>query len=126
MIPSSKFDQEAVSVLQNASDHEVLENAEALLEWLQDRNWPVFDGVATKLSNYGLELQVYIENILHGTDAIWKANIVGHLMPKFSHEAQMKYNGILNELLSKAQEADYEEGLVDYVELQLSRISKIT
>lgn len=111
MIPKSKFDQEAVLVLQNASDVAVLEDAEALLEWLQDCNWPVFDGVVTKLSDYGLELKAPIENILHGTDTIWKANIIGHLIPKFSYKAQMKYKEILNELLANAQNADYEEGV---------------
>lgn len=126
MIPSSKCDEEAVLALQNAPDNEVLKNAEVLLEWLQDCNWPVFGGVATKLSNYGLELQAPIENILRGTDSIWKANIMGHLIPKFSQEAQIKYSEILKELLYQAQKNYYEEGLIDYVEIQLSRISKIT
>ncbi len=42
MIPKDKYDEESIKLLQLASDGDVIENAEQLLEWLQDSNWPVF------------------------------------------------------------------------------------
>jgi hypothetical protein len=121
MIPSSKYDLEAVDALQKASDEEALKDADTLLEWLQDCNWPVFEGITGKLSLYGFELYEPIENILLGTDAIWKANIVGHLIPKFSCESQLIYNELLKNLLNNPSSSDFEEGLVDFIEEQLSR-----
>jgi hypothetical protein len=121
MIPSSKYDLEAVDALQKASDEEALKDADTLLEWLQDCNWPVFEGITGKLSLYAFELYEPIENILLGTDAIWKANIVGHLIPKFSCESQLIYNELLKNLLNNPSSSDFEEGLVDFIEEQLSR-----
>ena len=126
MIPSSKYDLEAVDALRIASDEEVLKSADVLLEWLQDCNWPVFQGIAGKLSLYGFELYESIENILLGTDVIWKANIVGYLIPKFSSESQLRYNKLLTELLKNTSDSDFEEGLIDFIEVQLSRNAKIT
>jgi len=126
MIPSSKFDLEAIEALQKASDYDVLQNSDVLLEWLQDCNWPVFEGVVEKLSPYGFELRESIENILLGTDSIWKANIVGHLIPKFSCESQLSYTKLLTKLLDNPSHSDYEEGLIDYVEIQLSCNMKST
>lgn len=126
MIPSSKFDLETVAELQKASDNEVLQNADVLLEWLKDCNWPVFDGVVEKLSLYGFELRESIENILLGNDSIWKANIVGHLIPKFSCESQLSYTKVLTKLLQNPSSSDCEEGLIDYIEIQLSPNVKCT
>lgn len=126
MIPSSKYDLEAVDTLQRASDEEVLKSADALLEWLQDCNWPVFEGIAGKLSLHGFDLYESIENILLGTDSIWKTNIVGHLIPKFSCESQLRYDELLTKLLNNPSNSDFEEGLVDFIEVQLSRNAKST
>jgi hypothetical protein len=126
MIPTSKYDLEAVDALKNASAEEVLRNADKLLEWLQDCNWPVFEGVISKLSRYGFELYEPIARILLGTDSIWKANIVGYLIPKFSGESQLRYNELLTRLIKNPSSSDFEEGLIDFIEVQLSRNAKIT
>ena len=44
MIPSDKFDEEAIQKLKEASGQEIIEKANELLVWLQDCNWPVFPG----------------------------------------------------------------------------------
>ena len=126
MIPSSKHDLSAVDILNRASDEEVLKVADELLAWLQDCNWPVFEGITGRLSHYGFELYESIESILLGTDTIWKANIVGHLIPKFSSESQQRYDELLKDLLKKPSNSDFEEGLIDFIEVQLSRNEKIT
>jgi len=126
MIPTSKYDLEAVDALKNASAEEVLRDADKLLEWLQDCNWPVFEGVIGKLSHYGFELYEPIARILHGTDSIWKANIVGFLIPNFSDESQLRYNELLTRLIKNPSDSDFEEGLIDFIEVQLSRNAKIT
>jgi len=124
VIPTSKFDLEAIEELQNAEDSEVLENAEELLNWLQDINWPVFEGICIRLSNLGHELHDSIRNILLETDSILKSNIVGYLLPKFSLEAQSKYTQELKKILINPSNSDFEEGLIDFVEILLSQNDK--
>ena len=98
----------------------MIENADQLLEWLQDRNWPVFKGVVNRLSVLGNELVLPINNILKGNDSIWKANIVGYLIPSFSKESQLLYTKSLETLLAEFDENDLREGVIDFVEMQLS------
>ena len=120
MIPKEKNDEEAIKRLMSASDDQVIENADQLLEWLQDINWPVFKGIVKRLSVLGNELVVPISNIMESDDSIWKANIVGHLIPSFSKESQKLYTTSLKKLLAEYDENDLREGVIDYVEIQLS------
>lgn len=91
------------------------------LAWLQDRNWPVFDGVVKRRSSLGTELKEPIFQILSGNDSIWKANMVGYLIPKFTDSAQNCYTEELKYLLNNASSSDIKKGLVDYIEIQLTK-----
>ncbi|MEM7359898.1 MAG: DUF5071 domain-containing protein [Pseudomonadota bacterium] len=121
MTPISKSDKEAVAALQLAPDNEVLDNAEKLLLWLQDVNWPIFEDVVSRLSFLGMELHENILKILEGDDSIWKADIVGHLIPRFSKSAQTKYISALQDMLKSPSNNDFQEGLIDFIEIQLSK-----
>lgn len=124
MIPTNKYDEEGIQKLKSATDDQVIENADQLLEWLQDSNWPVFKGVISRLSVLGNELVEPINNILEGNDSIWKANIVGHLIPSFSKESQQLYTISLEKLLAELDENDLREGVIDFVAKQLSNSKK--
>ncbi len=126
MVPRNKFDLEAIDSLNIADDAAVLEVADELLSWLQDVNWPVFQGIAQRLSNLGNELQDPIEKILSGDDSAWKANLIGHLIPKFSVEAQLLYMKQLKFLLEKHDENDVNEGVIEYVKTQLENAERYT
>ncbi len=126
MIPQSKYDEESIELLKQTSDKDVIEVADLLLEWLQDINWPVFKGVICRLSPLGNELKVPVTEILEGSDSIWKANIVGHLIPSFDKEAQEIYTCTLEKLLEEFDENDLYEGVIDFVEIQLANVSKNT
>lgn len=120
MVPTNKHDLEAVKALQSASDDQVINNAEELLEWLQDANWPVFNGVVNRLSRLGDRLLVPINRILNGDDSVWKANIVGHLIPSFSLENQQLYVKSLESVLAEYKDNDLREGVIDFIEMQLA------
>ena len=126
MIPKDKQDEQSIILLQSASNEEVIEKAEQLLEWLQDKNWPVFEGVVKRLSCLGNELEAPVSKILEGSDSKWKANIIGHLIPSFSHESQLRYSESLKILLAKYDENDLREGVIDFVEIQLSNAKEYT
>ncbi|MFB9216524.1 DUF5071 domain-containing protein [Vibrio sinaloensis] len=122
MIPKDKYDLDAITMLVMASDDYILENSFDLLNWLQDCNWPVFEGVVKRLSSLGDLLQKDVECILDGDDCILKANIVGYLIPSFEHDHQKLYEKQLRELLETPSNEDFQEGLVDYIEILLARI----
>lgn len=126
IIPTNKHDKEAIRVLLSATDDQVINNAEELLEWLQDVNWPVFNGVLNRLSHLGGRLVVPVTKILKGCDSVWKANIIGYLIPSFSHEHQQLYTKLLESLLSEYSESDLREGVIDFIEAQLSNDRKNT
>lgn len=126
MIPADKHDEASIKLLQIASDEEVLENAEKLLEWLQDINWPVFEGIAQRLSSLGDDLVAPITRILESSDSIWKANVIGYLIPSFSPETQKLYIESLEKLLAQRDDSDLREGVIGFVEIQLSNTKKNT
>jgi len=126
MLPTDKHDLDSVSALRDAADSEVLKNTAELLQWLEDCNWPVFEGVTERLSSLGEELYGDISDLLRCDDTILKANIVGHLIPKFDIDAQLLYADLLKDMLVNPSSADFEEGLVDFIEMQLSNVAKNT
>lgn len=124
MVPLDKHDEEALKELAIASDDTVLANADALLEWLQDANWPVYQGVLNRLIPLGHRLVQPLSEILRGDDSSWKSLIVCDLIGGFDTSAQVLYSDILSQVLLAASQDDYREGLIDYVEIQLSSIAK--
>jgi len=126
MIPKDKFDLQAVHELSEVSDQDVVDIADQLLEWLADANWPVFDGVLSRLSLIGDDLVAPVQTIISGTDGAWKANIVYSLIPKFSIETQLKYKGMLENLASSIDQEDIDEHAVEYAEALLASFSRNT
>lgn len=119
MIPQDKCDEKSIELLRSAADREVLENADQLLVWLQDVNWPVFDGVVKRLALLGDALVNPVNAVLEGDDSMWKANIVGYLIPSFSRSAQTLYTTSLESLLARGNEQDMSEGVIDFIEIHL-------
>lgn len=126
MIPLSKNDLKSIENLDSVSDEEILEHLPQLLEWLKDCNWPVFQPICRRISKLKTGFNTEIQNVLNGSDTIWKCNIVGHLFPSMELQKVESFESPLLNLLNKATMQDYEEGLIDYVEIQLSRIAKST
>jgi hypothetical protein len=122
MVPLNKFDLKAIENLEEASDEEVLANADELLVLLQDKNWPIYAGVINRLLPIGGSLVEPISKVLKGNDSIWKSWIVHDLIGGFDSQVQSLYAPVLNEMLLSASQDDYREGLIDYVEIQLSKI----
>jgi hypothetical protein len=124
MIPKNKHDEETVALLRQATDDEVIEVAEPLLDWLKDRNWPIFDGVVARLSALGCDLVDPINSVFEGDDSIWKANIIAHLIPAFSYSDQQLYVEALEKLIATWDENDLREGVIDLAEVQLANVKK--
>ncbi|KAJ9445453.1 hypothetical protein DIPPA_00794 [Diplonema papillatum] len=110
-IPVHKCDLAACRALQRASDDIVGPNAAALLEWVQDVNWPVAGPVMERLallrSDYLLEPLRYI--LRDSGDAVWKYWVLSCLLPKCGAAVQQALFGEAERLALHPSEGDAEE-----------------
>ncbi|MGE7777021.1 DUF5071 domain-containing protein [Chitinophaga sp. NPDC101104] len=75
-IPAGKSDDDAIEILHRTPWGEVKPHAMALLEWLQDMNWPISRPVFEYLEPRVNALFPEILDIFAKNDDIWKANML--------------------------------------------------
>ncbi|MHA3916746.1 DUF5071 domain-containing protein [Halovulum sp. GXIMD14793] len=81
-IPKDKFDLEALARAKMLGFPELDPAIPALLEWLQDMNWPVANDVANLLAGAGPAIVPHIRFVLSSDDAVWKYWVLSTLLPK--------------------------------------------
>ena len=79
-IPKSKFDDEAVALLQTMTPDQIREDVPALLEWLQDANWPIYPKVRDYLIPYVNDIKEEILEVFQTYDDTWKRNMLCGLL----------------------------------------------
>ena len=72
LVPANKFDFAAVERAKAAGQAALIPHYPALLEWLQDANWPVAEPVAQMLTGAGPEIVPSILDILRTDDDFWQ------------------------------------------------------
>jgi hypothetical protein len=87
-VPASKFDLDAVARARAAGYPEIGPVLPALLEWLQDGNWPVAGALVDVLALVGTPIGPHIVGILRGSDDIWKYWVLTMLAPRLSVDAR--------------------------------------
>lgn len=88
LVPKDKFDDFNIGRLKQLTDKEIEPILPALLEWIQDCNWPIAKEVLPVLALHQSALVPFILSVLspEGKDDIWKYWIITCLMPLFSEE----------------------------------------
>ena len=86
LIPKNKYDISNIEKLKQLTTKEIEPILPALLEWIQDRNWPVAEALLPVLALHQSALTPLIMNILSPKeeDNIWKYYIITCLLPLFS------------------------------------------
>lgn len=106
LVPESKFDLEACSNLEKASDTQILPYLNEILEWTEDYNWPVAPPIYRRLSKMGLDLVGPLQSILKSNDICWKYFIIFFLLQDLKKEV---LNSLKTELIRIAQSPDEDE-----------------
>ncbi|MBW8682711.1 DUF5071 domain-containing protein [Chitinophaga rhizophila] len=75
-IPKQKLDMEAVAFLQTCDFEDIRQDVPELLEWLQDLNWWVGDGIGEYLRPYANDIKSEILAVLHTNDDQWKYGVM--------------------------------------------------
>lgn len=106
MLPSDKFDVEAVAQIEHMRIDVIEPYLPELLTWVQDGNWPVAEPLATALAKLGAPVVPSVLAVLSGTDAIWKYWCIELLVKRLSRDARVQMQ---DQLLSLAQSPSLEE-----------------
>lgn len=86
LVPKNKFDSSHIEDLKRLTDKEIAPILPALLEWIQDMNWPVAHKVLPVLALHQSSLIPHILKALapEEKDDMWKYWIITCLLPLFS------------------------------------------
>ena len=89
LIPKDKFDNSNIEKLKPLTDREIEPILPALLEWVRDRNWPIFDDILSVLILHQTSVIPYIHSAFSPKegDNVWKYWIITCLIPLFSEES---------------------------------------
>ncbi len=80
-IPKTKGDMQAVKTLKKLPFESIKADVPALLEWMQDINWPVAGGIVRYLAPHVNEIKESLLNILKSNDDdTWKYSIIAFLI----------------------------------------------
>lgn len=115
LVPIGKVDDVACTNLKVASDEALTPHIEALLECLQDLNWPIAAPVSERLSKLGLELVQPIKNIILGVDEVWKYWIISHLLYQIRADVFCELRCTLNSMKLHPTKGEREEEVFDVV-----------
>jgi hypothetical protein len=115
LVPIGKGDDVACQNIKVASDQELIPHIEALLECLQDLNWPIAGPVSERLSKLGVELVAPIQNILLGIDEVWKYWIISDLLYQVRDEVFCELRFTLNRIRLHPTKSEREEEVFDAV-----------
>lgn len=107
LLPEHKADVDKLPAL--AASLLTDEQLPPLLEWLQDMNWPVAEGVSHLLSAYPAALVPHINNVLHSGDAIWIYNVLNRIVLHSPPEVQRRYRTSLSRLATAPTDDERDE-----------------
>lgn len=80
IVPKDKFDHESVDNLKKCSFEDIKQYIPALLEWLQDANWPVAGPIFNYFKPHINDIDDEIVKILRTDDEVWKYWILNGLI----------------------------------------------
>lgn len=109
IVPKDKSDLHACERLAEACDEVVVLHIDALLECLQDLNWPIAGPVADRIQKLDERLILPVRKILLGTDEVWKYWIVTYLLFHVREEVFQGLRFTLNRILKYPTAGEVEE-----------------
>lgn len=110
MLPTDKMDTERAEAIITLGFPAVEPILPALLEWMQDINWPVAQVLQPFLASIGGPLAPHIRNVLQTDDDIWKDWVLRYIVAQ-SSELQTMLRGDLERLSTSPTWGEHAEQL---------------
>ena len=111
LIPIDKSDVARASAAVDAGYPTVKPILGALIEWLQDCNWPVARVLLPLLQSVGAPIAPHIWPVLNSNDDIWKYWVIGQLLPSLPEDAALQFRPVLARLSRHPRENERAEQL---------------
>lgn len=127
LVPKDKFDNSNVEKLKNLTDSEIKPILPALLEWIQDCNWPVASDILPVLALHQSDLIPLIHGVLSPNEKndMWKYWIITWLTPLFSDESIDCILPDIKRIATSPTQSELSEGINEEAVLFLqNRLSK--
>nr|WP_145404029.1 DUF5071 domain-containing protein [Paenibacillus xylanexedens] len=122
MLPKDKFDIESIEKLDKRSNDELRDILPELMEWLQDRNWPISQPVEDLLLRFGDELIPHIQNVFQTRDPQWEYFMLTGLISRLSLECLRMLKPDLERILEHPTDNEALEELEDVIVLLLNKL----
>lgn len=119
-IPTSKHDLATTEKLHQYSIGELRPIIPALLEWMQDGNWPVFVPVRDYLKKYVAEIQDEILAIFRTDDDVWKYWILLSFGEKITDPRLIEE---IKRMMQQPTVSEKEEGLEEIAQELVGKMS---
>lgn len=111
LVPQHKADLERARAAVAAGYPAVEPVLGALLEWLQDANWPVAHELIPFLRAIGEPLVPHIQHVLQSDDLIWKYWVIGLVVPALPAHVAAVFRPELERLSARPEPAERLEEL---------------
>jgi len=111
-LPHDKYDTRRAAELVRLEWEEVEPSIPAILEWLQDINWPVATVFIPFLVDAGARLAPFVRPILSADDAIWTLNVLNVVVSQ-SPALASELSGELERLADNPTASEQLEGASD-------------
>lgn len=109
-VPKNKYDKESMGKARLLGIPGINAILPQLLEWLQDRNWPVAYEVLDLLSNADEEIVPHIKTVLASQDGSWKYSLITiGLISRLSPSIRESLRPDLQQLVDNPTENDIKE-----------------
>lgn len=122
MLPKDKFDIESIEKLDKRSNDELRDILSELMEWLQDRNWPISQPVEDLLLRFGDELIPHIQNVFQTRDPQWEYFMLTGLISRLPLECLRMLKPDLERILEHPTDNEALEDLEDVIVLLLNKL----
>lgn len=121
IVPKEKFDIETAKALSGIGSSDIIRDIDALLEWLQDPNWPVYPFVLERLLQLKGGFEDSTRKILQGEDSIWKYWIISDFISALPEDKREEFHSELELLMLRSTDSDNVEGVITVVENLLNQ-----
>jgi hypothetical protein len=110
-IPKTKGDTEAVENLGKLPFETIRADVPQLLEWMQDMNWPVGQGIAIYLRPHINEIKESLLDVLKSNDDTWKYWIINSLIVYSEIKLDQELISVIKRIANNPSRGEVEEGV---------------
>lgn len=113
LIPKDKFDDSHIGELETISVEGAEPILSALLEWIQDINWPVASALIDVLPRFEKQLIPHIIHVFHSDDGEWESWTLV-LVSNFSKNAVEQLLPEIRRIIQSPTANETDSGVPDY------------